>query len=134
KADDKSLYVTEARNTRTQMKLGPFVDTFVSSLLLSEVRGKMGGDEKNARIERALAKVLRKIEMNQKGDGTWDKGGWAPALSQAIGTKAFNKAAKSGVKVDESVRARAEDYASKQYDAKQNKFGGEGSAGVDLYS
>jgi hypothetical protein len=134
KSDDKSLYVTDVRSTRTQMKLGPYVDTFASSLLLGEVRGKMGGEEKNARLERAFAKVLRKIEMNQKGDGTWDKGGWAPALSQALGTRAYNKAAKSGVKTDDSVRARAEEYASKQYDTKTGRFGGEGSAGVDLYS
>ena len=32
KSDDKSLYVTDVRNTRTQMKLGPYVDTFASSL------------------------------------------------------------------------------------------------------
>src|SRR5262249_35659902 len=40
-ADTDSLYVTDIRGTRVQTKLGPYVDTFLASLLLAEVKDHM---------------------------------------------------------------------------------------------
>jgi hypothetical protein len=134
KSDDKSLYVTDVRNTRTQGKLGPYVDTFAASMILSEVKGRMGGDNANGRVEKALNKVLAKIEANQRSDGTWDSAGWAPALSQAMASKGLNQAAKAGSVVPQGTRKKAEEYASKQFDQRSNSFGGDGSAGVGLYA
>src|SRR5439155_11783428 len=42
-ADD--LSVTDVKNTRLQSKLGPYVDTFLTSMLLAEVKGKMPSAE-----------------------------------------------------------------------------------------
>ena len=41
KSDDQSLFVTSTKNTRLQMKLGTYIDTFLTSLLFAEVNGKV---------------------------------------------------------------------------------------------
>lgn len=133
KSDEKSLAITEVQGTRTQMKIGPYVDTFLGAQLLAEAKGKSGDARFEQRLERALNKVLAKIEMNQRADGTWEGQAWAPVLSQAMGAKAINRAAQAGAPVDDDVRKRAQGYAERQYDAKSGKFAGEG-AGIDLYS
>lgn len=134
RSDAASLYVTDARNTRLQMKLGPYIDTFLSSLLLAEVKGHMPEAKSEKRVVAALDKVLGKMERNQKQDGTWDDKGWAPALSQSVAAKAVNRAAQKGAKVNEKVRSRTETYARGNFDARSGGFGGGGSAGVDLYA
>ncbi len=134
KSDDKSLYVTDVKGTRVQTKLGPYIDTFMAPLVLTEVKGKMPDEKGNTRIIKALKKTMAKIERNQKDDGTWDGQGWAPTLSQAMAGKAINRASQAGVEVNEKVRARTETYARSQYDGKSGTFKKEGSAGVDLYS
>lgn len=133
-SDANSLSVTDIKGTRVQMKLGPYIDTFLASMLLTEAKGKMPTRKDDIRIEKALNKVLTKIAKNQREDGTWTNEGWAPVLSQSMATRALNAAAQKGVKVDEKARERAETYARKQYDNKSGGFKGEGSAGVQLYS
>lgn len=133
-SDRESLYVTSARGTRVQGKIGPFVDTFMSSLLLAEARGTMVDEPAERRLTAALNKVLTKIEKNQRQDGTWDGRGWAPVLSQAIAAKGLNRAAQAGVSVDRDVLSRTQGHAEGQFDRKTGTFKGEGSAGVPLYS
>ena len=41
KSDDKTLYVTDVRDTQLQSKIGPYVDTFLVSMVLSELKGKV---------------------------------------------------------------------------------------------
>ena len=132
-SDAKSLYVTDVRGTRLQMKLGTYIDTFLSSLLLAEVKGQMPDRKSETRVGRALNKAIGKIEANQRPDGTWNDQGWAPALEQSMATKAINRAAQKGQKVDEEVREKAETHARAQYNAKEGKFSSAGTAGVALY-
>lgn len=133
-AESDGMYITKVRGTRLQMKIGTYVDTFLAALVLAEVKDQMPDAKARTRIIAALDKVMDKIEKNQKPDGTWDDRGWAPVISQSMATKALNRVAQSGGDVDESVRARAEDYAGKGFDEKEGGFRGTGSAGVSLYA
>ncbi|MEE9293606.1 MAG: prenyltransferase/squalene oxidase repeat-containing protein [Phycisphaerae bacterium] len=133
-SDPVSLYVTPLRNTRLQMKLGTYIDTFVAAMLLSEVKDRMPDENGNLRVEAALNKVMEKIEKNQKDDGSWENRGWAPALAQAMASKAINRAAQAGAPVDEQVREKAEIFARLKFDGKSRSFGLKGSAGVELYA
>ncbi len=133
KSDKDSLYITATRNTRVQGKLGTYIDTFMASMLLPEVQDKMPDDKGQERASAALDKVLHKMTKNQRANGTWDDRGWAPTLAQAMATKGLNRAAQSGREV-EDIRARAEKYASAQFDKKTGKFSSAGSAGVSLYT
>ncbi len=133
-SDSTSLSVTNIKGTRVQAKLGPYVDTFLAALVLVEVKDDMPDEQSSKRVEAALAKVIDKIERNQKEDGTWDKRGWASVMSQALAAKALNRAAQKGVAVDASVLERVEDDARYRYDEKSGKFNvGGDAAGIELY-
>lgn len=104
KADD--LYVTDVRNTQLQSKIGPFVDTFLTTLVLSELKDKAG--DQNKALAAALDKTIGKIAKHQKEDGTFaGNAGWAPVLSQGVCNKALGRAKLSGVQVADEVIARA---------------------------
>jgi hypothetical protein len=106
-SDDASLYVTSIRDTQLQVKIGAYVDTFLAGWALSELKGKLGDDdEAEKRRSAALDKVVRKIERNQRADGSFDGNrGWAAVLSQGLCSKALNSAARNGAKVsDQALR------------------------------
>ncbi len=152
-SDDASLWITTLRNTRTQTKLGTYVDTFFAAQTLSEVKDRMPSEAGKARVEKALAKVVKKIEAGQQKDGQWANAGWAPALAQAQAAKAVNVVVQNGGQVNESVRARVEEYAQADFSrttlagvsadragatlsvrGSAAGVGGGGDAGVALYS
>ncbi len=133
-SEDGTLYVTKTRGTRLQMKLGTYIDTFLASMLLAEVRGKMPDEDGEAMVLAALDKVMDKIEKNQRDDGTFGGQGWANSLSLAMASKGMNRAVQSGAKLDEKVRGRIETYSRVQFDAVSGDFSKARSAGVDLYA
>jgi hypothetical protein len=114
-SDSTSMAVTRVQGTRVQQKLGTNIDTFLASLLMAEVKGKMADDAANKAVDLALNKVLDKIRKNQKADGTWDnRTGWAPVLAQSIGGKGLNRASQNGAAVSDKTLAMAEDFAKQQ--------------------
>ena len=132
-SDDDSLYITDTRGTRVQSKLGPYIDTFMANLFLSEVQNSMPKGKDKKRVKAALKKVLAKIEKNQRADGTWGGDGWAPTLSQNIAVKGLNRAKQGGFAVGEEVLQRSEKYSREQFDRKTGDFDSSGTAGVALY-
>ena len=133
-SDSDSLYVSSVRGTRVQAKIGPYADTFAALMVLSEARGTMRDGPANARLDKALKKVVKKIEKNQRQDGTWDGAGWAPVLSQALAAKGMNRAAQNGIEVSEVVLDRLEDQAHSQVNVQTMSFDADGAAGVGIYS
>jgi len=157
-SDAESLSVTPVKGTRVQQKLGPNIDTFLASMLLAEVKGRMPDEGSDKAVELALAKVVRKIERHQKEDGSFDGQGWAPILAQAMCGKGINRARQAGVSVPEIVLARAENSAKMAFQASSPAMAGgigrgiagdslsisrssgramgfvTGAAGVELYS
>jgi hypothetical protein len=141
-SDAKSLAVTAIQGTRVQTKLGPNIDTFLASLLLAEVKGRMSEAPENVAVDLALNKVLDKIKRNQKADGSWDnQRGWAPILAESIGGKGLNRARQNGAFVADEVLARAGQNAAATFardlaaaPAAAPTRGGAGSAGVELYA
>ena len=134
KAPAEGLGITDLRGTQIQRKLGPYVDTFLSSMLLAELKGRMPDDNGEARVKAALEKCVAKIENNQQADGSWNQGGWAPVISTSLASRSLDAARKRGIDVDGEVMNRADDYAKDQFDVKTGKFKvGENDAGVSLY-
>lgn len=131
KADNDSLFVTDVKGTRVQSKIGVYVDTFLSSLVLAEVKGTMPDAKSEKRLSAALEKVVRKIEKNQQADGTYSgNAGWASVLSTGLAGKSINRAAQSGVDVDRRTLERAEKMAVASYDQKAGGFRSSGSMGA----
>jgi hypothetical protein len=133
-ADIESPYVTELRGTQVQSKIGPFADTFLSALVLSEAKGHLPDEASESRLSAALAKVIGKMEHHQQADGTWRMGGWAPVVGQSLAAAGLNRARQRGAQVADEVLERAEQFARAQYNPTTKSFGLGGSAGVPLYS
>src|SRR5262245_60126438 len=104
------LSITNVKDTQIQRKLGPYIDTFLASMLLAQVDGTFAGVNK-ARVRSGLERCIAKIERNQQGDGSWNVGGgWAPVLGTSLASRSLYEAKQKGVKIDEAVMARAENY------------------------
>jgi len=117
------LSITDVNQTQIQRKLGPFIDTFLASMLLARVDGTLARAN-NARVRKGLEKCVAKIEQNQLKDGSWNiAGGWAPVLGTSLASQGLFEASKKGVQVSGSVMALADDYTVK------SQKGGEGVAG-----
>jgi hypothetical protein len=111
------LAITDVQGTQIQRKLGPYIDTFLASMLLAEVDGTLSKTQ-NARVRQGLEKCVAKIERNQKGDGSWNiAGGWAPVLGTSMASRSLFAAQQKGVKVNEETVALAENYTLKALDS-----------------
>jgi hypothetical protein len=111
-APQEGLTVTKASGTQIQRKLGPYIDTFLASKLLSEIDGGMQTTTENQRVRKALEKCVAKIESNQLKDGSWNvAGGWAPILGTSMASQSLYQAQKKGVHVADASMARADSYA-----------------------
>ncbi len=122
------LLITNRNGTQIQRKLGPYIDTFLTSMLLSEVDGTFSTAAGNARVRKALEKCVAKIEANQQRDGSWNVGGgWAPILGTSMASRSLYAAQQKGVAVKDKTMLEAENYTKKAPAAAP------ASAGVALY-
>jgi len=134
-SDEKSLYVTNQRDTQLQSKIGRYVDTFLAGMVLSELKGKMPDRKGEELVLAALNKTVHKIELNQKGDGNFAQNvGWASVLSQGLCSKAISRAKLAGVEVKEETIDRDVNHTVAQLDPKTGSFaaGGSGLGGAGL--
>ncbi len=105
------LAITDRQGTQIQRKLGPYIDTFLSSMLMSQIDGRASTPALNARVRKALQKTVAKIEKHQQSDGSWNiAGGWAPVLGTSMASRSLFEARNRGVAVDAAVLKRAETY------------------------
>ena len=109
----EGLEVTSLRGTQIQRKLGPYIDTFLTSKLLAELDGEMGNARANAHVRQALQKCVAKIEKNQLKDGSWNiAGGWAPILGTSMASRSLYVAQQKGVAVSGATMAKVQDYTA----------------------
>jgi hypothetical protein len=107
----EGLLITKVNGTQIQRKLGPYIDTFLTSKLLSEIDGTLPSTTENLRVRKALEKCVAKIEHNQQTDGSWNlAGGWAPILGTSMASQSLFAAKEKGVRVEDRVMARADQY------------------------
>ena len=111
----EGLAVTGLGGTQIQRKLGPYIDTFLTSKLLAELDGNMGDAKANARVRQSLQKCIAKIEKNQLKDGSWNvAGGWAPILGTSLASQSLYVANGKGVAVNQTAMDRVEVYSKLQ--------------------
>jgi hypothetical protein len=128
----EGLVITNHNGTQIQRKLGPYIDTFLTSMLLSEVDGTMSTAAQNARVRKALEKCVAKIEGNQQKDGSWNVGGgWAPILGTSMASRSLYEAQQKGVRVEARAMDAAANYTKEA--AKAPAKSAPASAGVPLY-
>jgi hypothetical protein len=93
----KGLLIADRQGTQIQRKLGPYIDTFLASMLLAKVDGTLAQAKENARVRLALEKCVAKIQQNQTADGSWNSGGgWAPVLGTSMASAQPLRSGKKG--------------------------------------
>lgn len=128
------LQVTTRQGTQIQRKLGPYIDTFLSTMLLSEIDGATADEASQKRLRGSLGKCIAKIEKNQAKDGSWNQGGgWAPIISTSIASRSLYNAQQKGNEVDFACLKKVDDYTKGNFDAEKKQFRSEQGAGVELY-
>jgi hypothetical protein len=111
RSPEEGLAITTKQGSQIQRKLGPFIDTFLTSMLLSELDGQMNNPQLNRRLRAGLEKCVRKIETAQMKDGSWNhEGGWAPILGTSMASRSLYQARDKGLKVKDSSLKRVDDY------------------------
>lgn len=126
-------------STQPQYKLGNLVDTHFAALMLGEMTGTR--DEATEKVmAAALENSIKRVQLAQAADGSFDRDGWAPVLSSSVAASSLYRAQELGLKVDDEVFARNEAYQRSKVKSHGSGSGGgavldssEG-AGVDLYS
>ena len=109
----EGLAVTDLTGTQIQRKLGPYIDTFLTSKLLAELDGSMGDEQANARVRRSLEKCVAKVDKGQLKDGSWNiAGGWAPILGTSMASQSLFIANAKAVPVPKAAMDRVEVYTA----------------------
>jgi len=110
------LEVTDLNGTQIQRKLGPYIDTFMTSKLLADLDGNMGNAQENARVRTSLEKCVAKVEKSQLKDGSWNiAGGWAPILGTSMASQSLYVANSKGVAVNGAAMARVDTYTAQTF-------------------
>lgn len=108
----EGLAITARQGTQIQRKLGPYIDTFLSSKVLAQLDGFMGDAKLNARVRQSLTKCVAKIEKNQMKDGSWNlAGGWAPILGTSMASQSLEMARSKGLPVSPVTLGKVNSYA-----------------------
>ncbi len=138
KAPADGPQITDITGTQPQSKLGQNVDTSLAAQYFTRLLPQIKGDAQlEARVTAALDKCVAKIQKSQKGDGSWNHGGWAPVLQSAMANNALEGARVAGRTVDLGVLERSRDYQKGNFDettGEPSARASGSSAGVGLYA
>ena len=88
----------ERAGTRVQQKLGPNIDTFLASMLLAEVKGRMPDDASEKAVDLACTRCSARSSGTRSRMGRSTVKGWAPILAQAMCGKGINRARQAGAR------------------------------------
>src|SRR5947209_14485731 len=117
------LAVTDLKGTQIQRKLGPYIDTFLTSKLLAELDGAMGDAQANARVRQSLQKCVANSEKNQLKDGSWNiAGGWAPILGTSLASQSLYIAQQKGAAMSQVAMVKVEQFT--RLEPAQTRVGG----------
>jgi hypothetical protein len=136
-APEAGPQITNLQGTQPQAKLGPLVDTGLTSQYLARVLPTLAaGSPLHTRVDKALDKCLHKLQSSQLADGSWGSGrGWAPVLQSSVSTSALEMAKAAGKRVDAELDKAREYQKSNHNGVAGGAVGGmTGAAGVELYA
>jgi len=134
-SSDDGPKITEITGTQPQSKLGPLVDTSMTAQFLARVFPLVPKEnELHKRVDAALEKCLKKLQIAQNEDGSWTAGGWAPVLQSSLSCSALELAQAAGKDVDKQKLQAARQYQKSNVSAATGAASATDAAGVELYS
>ncbi|NNE33963.1 MAG: terpene cyclase/mutase family protein [Rhodothermales bacterium] len=133
-APEEGPSITDIRGTQPQAKLGQNIDVSMVSQFLTRMLPETKSDrDLHARVEAALDKCIRKIQIAQNDDGSFSQGGWAGVLQSAMANSALERASAAGARVDKDALEKSRSYQQSNVSA-DGSIRTEAAAGVKLYS
>lgn len=105
--DDGANLAMRAGGTQIQSKLGPLIDTAMTTQALARALPLCAEPALHARVDQALERCLRKLAAAQTESGHWGSGGWAPILQTSAACTAMEFAQASGKTIDQDGLRRA---------------------------
>ena len=127
--------ITDVTGTQPQAKLGPLVDTGMTSQYLAQVLPMLSKDSPlRGRVDAALERCIQKLQDSQSTDGKWTGGGWAPVLQSSVNATALEMAQAAGKDVDTRKLEKAREYQKSNFDSASGRAGSRDAAGVELYA
>ncbi len=134
-SSQNSGQITSISGTQPQAKLGHNIDVSMTAQFFARVLPTLKRtDRLKARVEKGLDKCLRKLEMAQQADGSWNEAGWAPVLQSAVANGALEMAASAGREVNQEALDRSRRYQKNNVDSESGDVKTDAAAGVSLYS
>lgn len=134
-SSQNSGQITSISGTQPQVKLGHNIDVSMTAQFFARVLPTLKRtDRLKARVEKGLDKCLRKLEMAQQADGSWNEAGWAPVLQSAVANGALEMAASAGREVNQEALDRSRQYQKNNVDSESGDVKTDAAAGVSLYS
>lgn len=130
-----SLNITSETGTQIQTKLGANIDVVLTSQFLSNLLAQLDDSPSlKARVKKANAVCVSKIQKAQSTDGSMAGAGWAGVLQSSFATNALESALAEEVTVDEKALDRAREYQKKNLNTETGEVNTDMGAGIVLYS
>jgi hypothetical protein len=131
----ESSNITTLTGTQIEIKLGANIDVVLASQFLSNILTEIKDDVAlQARVKKAQAICVSKIQKAQSGNGSMEGSGWAGVLQSSFATNALEAAEAQGIDVDKKALDKAREFQKSNYNAKTGDVNTEMGAGVVLYA
>jgi len=127
-------YITQARGTQIQRKLGENIDVVMTAQFFSNLLGReLKGVDAN-RVSRTLDICIDKIQRSTDDQGKQKGAGWAGVLQSGLANSALEAAQSVGASVNEDILEKSRAYQKSNYDGENGNINTADGAGVMLYS
>jgi len=123
--------ITALQRTQIQSKLGPLIDTAMTTQVLARALPLCAEPALRQRVDAALDRCLAKLAHGQTAEGHWGGGGWAPVLQASAACMAMEFAQASGKAIDLDGLERARNF--QKGNTRAPAGAGAMNAGVELY-
>lgn len=130
-APANSPSITALQRTQIQSKLGPLIDTAMTTQVLARALPLCTEPGLQQRVDAALDRCLTKLAQGQTAEGHWGGGGWAPVLQASAACMAMEFAQASGKTIDLERLKRAREFQTGNTRAPAEADAM--NAGVELY-
>ncbi|HZY78989.1 MAG TPA: hypothetical protein VFE50_05660 [Cyclobacteriaceae bacterium] len=132
---DNSLNITNLTGTQIQIKLGQNIDVILTSQFFSNLLDEIQDNPQlAARVKKANAKCVAKIQKAQSSDGSIAGSGWAGVLQSSFAGNALEAAQEQQIDVDTTSLRKAQDFQKKNFNSSTGEVNTDMGAGVVLYS
>lgn len=128
-------FITQARNTQIQYKLGQNIDAALTLQYLNQIVTTVPHENTKSRINNAIQICIDKIEKSYDENGKVTNAGWAGVLQSSFANTALEKAATNkDVVVDKRKIEAARNYQKSNFNTATKQANTADGAGVILYA